>query len=58
MEDRIKYAKEADKYFAEKHWILCLGGGEEMTDIFSTRIGGYKGEQWYRVAYPRMWLTS
>jgi ABC-type transport system substrate-binding protein len=57
MAERIKYAKEADRYFAEQHWILCIGGGEEMTDIFSTRVGGYRGEQWFRVAYPRVWLT-
>jgi peptide/nickel transport system substrate-binding protein len=58
MADRIKYANEADTYFAEQHYILCFGGGEEMIDVFSKRVGGYNGEQWYRVAYPRIWLNE
>ncbi|MDR0518483.1 MAG: ABC transporter substrate-binding protein [Clostridiales Family XIII bacterium] len=58
MADRIKYAKDADKYFAEQHWILQLGGSEQMTDVFSARLGGYNGEQWYRIVYPRIWVAQ
>jgi ABC-type transport system substrate-binding protein len=58
MADRIKYANEADEYFAKEHYILCLGGAEIQTDVFSTRVGGYAGEQWLRVIYPRVWLNE
>jgi peptide/nickel transport system substrate-binding protein len=58
IDDRNEAAKIADQYFADQHWILQLGGAEVMNDFFSSKIGGFQGQCWWRSAYGHMWVNK
>lgn len=63
MEEAEKLGKELDRYWAEQHWCLYLGGAEVISTFISGRVGGYTGERLFKnwnanQILPRIWVND